>query len=360
MWAAAPRNIAAAAAMAGKKQPALLDLTWTKHADNPVFPPAEGSAFDSTCCMNPFAMLGEDGDSVSLFYAGADADGHRRICLAISSLQDNLTHWDRLGPLFERGSEGRFDHQWCVLPCVHRFGDKWHLYYSGREGSSGTGLQGFPGIGLATSTDGVHFTRYSDSPIITGDQTREFPTNRGIAGGGTILEDTADDGSVTYRMYYTLAVGTPNDDMRIDQEKHCAVCISTDGIVWHDHRIVMSPRPDVPREDAAVAAPYVWREEGSGLYRMVYCPIGTQWGFYSLAQAVSEDGLVWHRGTGDENVVLVPDSDRDGSWERQMVEYPSVLRLNSGELLMFYCGNGYGATGVGVASASVGGSGSKL
>ena len=60
---------------------------------------------------------------------------------------------------------------------------------------------------------------------------------------------------------YTLAVGKPNADMRIDQEKHCAVCFSADGYTWVDHQIVMSPRPDVPREDAAVAAPYVWRED---------------------------------------------------------------------------------------------------
>ena len=102
--------------------------------------------------------------------------------------------------------------------------------------------------------------RYSDKPIITGDQTPEFPHNRGIAGGGTILEDAMPDGTIRYRMYYTLAVGTPNKDMRIDQEKHCAVCFSEDGFVWRDHRIVMSPRAEIPREDAAVAAPYVWHE----------------------------------------------------------------------------------------------------
>jgi hypothetical protein len=88
--------------------------------------------------------------------------------------------WQRLGPLFERGSPGSFDHDWCVLPCVHRFGDKWHLYYSGNEGSNGgvagtgIGLQGFPGIGLATSDDGIHFSKYSvDKPLIT---VRDHPT----------------------------------------------------------------------------------------------------------------------------------------------------------------------------------------
>jgi len=320
---------------------------WTRHPANPVLPPVPGSDYDCNCCMNPYAV--RVGDTVRLYYAGADKDGHRRICLATADV-DDLATWERHGPLFDRGAPGAFDHNWCVLPCLHRFGDRWHLYYSGNEGSEGLGLQGFPGIGLATSADGIHFEKYSDEQIITGDQVPEFPENRGIAGGGTILEDVQPDGSVRYRMYYTLATGKPNPDMRRDQEKHCAVCFSDDGITWTDHRLVMSPRPEVAREDAAVAAPFVWRED-SGLYRMIYCPIGTQWGFYSLAEAVSEDGFTWHRGEGDENVVLTPDADNPDSWEHQMVEYPSVLRIDD-RLILFYCGNGYGATGIGLATTA--------
>ncbi|NRA36954.1 MAG: hypothetical protein HRU15_02335, partial [Planctomycetes bacterium] len=234
----------------------LLSLKWQRHAANPILPPVDGSNFDSHCCMNPFVV--RDGDKVQLYYAGADSDGHRRICLASASFND-LTNWQRHGPLFERGQEGEFDANWCVLPCVHEINGKTFVYYSGNEGFGGEheGLQSFPGIGLATSEDGTHFTKYSDKPIITGDQSAEFPDNRGIAGGGTILEDHATDGSISYRMYYTLAVGTPNKDMRIDQEKHNAVCHSTDGIEWTDHRVIMSPRKDVSREDAAVAAPFV-------------------------------------------------------------------------------------------------------
>ena len=172
-----------------------------------------------------------------------------------------------------------------MLPLVYRFGNSWHLYWSGRKKNLSGGLQAFPGIGLATSTDGIHFNKYSDKPVITGDQTIEFPNNRGIAGGGTILEDEASDGTVIYRQYYTLAVGKTNSNMCIDQEKHCAVCFSKDGIHWTDHRIVISPRSDVPHEDAACAAPYVWHD--GEYYRMVYSAIGTKWGYYSLVQALT-------------------------------------------------------------------------
>lgn len=325
----------------------LLDLSWEKHPANPVLPPREKGSVDSTACMNPFAMV--DGDRIRLFYAGGDDAGQRHICVATAA-QDDLTTWERQGPLLELGKPGAFDQRWTVLPYVHRFGDRWHLYYSGNEGSSGLGLQGFPGIGLAISEDGEHFEKYSEAPVITGDQTAAFPDNRGIAGGGTILEDVSADGGVTYRMYYTLATGTPSHDRHIDQEKYCAVCFSRDGIHWTDHRIVLGPRSDVPHDDVAGAAPFVWHD--GDCYRMIYSAIGTRWDAYSLAQAVSADGFIWERGPGDSNLVLMPDFDNPDSWEHQMVEYPSLL-IEGDHLRLFYCGNGYGRTGIGTATAKL-------
>ena len=321
----------------------LTPFNWQRDPANPILPPAADSACESTRCMNPFAVRA--GDEYRLFYSGGDAAGHQRICLATApvSAPDRLT---RRGVVFDLGATDSFDAHWCVLPCVYRFGAKWHMYYSGNEGTD-LGLQSFSGIGLATSDDGQHFEKYSSAPVITGDQTAEFPTNRGIAGGGSIIHEHRSDGTTAYRMYYTLAVGTKNTDARIDQEKHCAVCHSTDGITWTDHRLILSPRRNVTSEDIAVAAPFVWRD--GTRYRMLYCGIGTRWGFYSISQAVSEDGYVWHCGHGDENMTLAPASD--SPWESQMVEYPCVL--NEGDRLrLFYCGNGYGATGIGTATST--------
>jgi len=82
---------------------------------------------------------------------------------------------------------------------------------------------------------------------------------------------------------------------------------------------------------------------------MWYSAIGTRWGAYSIAYAESEDGLRWRRGSerGD-NLQLAP---LLRGWEGEMVEYPSVLREGS-RLRMFYCGSGYGRTGIGTAAAS--------
>jgi len=292
--------------------------------------------------MNPFVV--RVNGEYRLFYSGGDADGSQRLCLATARI-NAPTRFTRHGVVLDTGAAGAFDAHWCVLPCVHRFGNTWHLYYTGHEGTD-LGLQSFPGIGLAISDDGLHFRRYSPKPVITGDQTAEFPFNRGIAGGGTILEDARADGSRRYRMYYTLAVGRKDRDVRVDQEKHCAVCHSTDGIHWTDHRLILGPRRNVPSEDIAVAAPFAWRD--GELYRMLYCGIGTRWGYYSIAAAVSRDGYAWHRGRGDENLSLTPDPV--SAWESQMVEYPCVIREGK-RMRLFYCGNGYGATGIGAAVA---------
>jgi predicted GH43/DUF377 family glycosyl hydrolase len=322
----------------------LAHFRWRRDPRNPVLPPGPAGSFDSRAAMNPFVL--RLGDEYRLYYAGGDATGGRRICLATARAAEP-TLFTRHGPVLERGPDGAFDCAWCVLPFVRKFADQWRLYYAGRDNSK-TGLQSFHGTGLALSDDGLRFTRYSTEPIVTGDQTREFPKNRGIAGVSALLDDPQPDGSVRYRMYYTLAVGTPNADVRIDQEKHCAVAHSADGIHWTDHRVIMGPRRDVPNEDIAVAAPVVWRD--GPLYRMLYCGIGTRWGYYSISEAVSADGYQWHRGKGDENLSLAPDPD--SAWEKQMVEYPAVIREGN-RLRLYYCGNGYGATGIGTAVADL-------
>ena len=323
----------------------MVAFNWQRYAGNPVLPPGLESTYDAKRCMNPFVVRVDQ--QYRLYYSGGDAAGQQRICLATSPLE-RPNEFTRHGVILDVGTAGCFDAQWCVLPCVYRFGKKWHMYYSGHEGSN-LGLQSFPGIGLATSDDGIHFERYASQPLITGDQLAAYPHNRGIAGGGSIIAGTLADGTAGYRMYYTLTVGIKSSDVKVDQEKHCAVCHSTDGIVWTDHRLILSPRRTVANEDIAVAAPFVWRH--GALYRMLYCGIGSRWGYYSISQAVSTDGYRWHCGTTDQNLSLTP--AKDSLWEAQMVEYPCVI-AEQNQLRLFYCGNGYGATGIGTAVSALG------
>lgn len=292
--------------------------------------------------MNPFVLRRDD--AYWLFYAGGDEGGNRRICLATAPVSD-VANWTRHGVVLERGMPGNFDEYWCVLPCVHRIGNRWHMYYTGRNARKDLGLQAFSGIGLAVSDDLRTWERHSDEPVLRGDGFPEWEGNCGIAGGARILEIPQPDGRTLYRMYYTLATGTPSKDLLVDQEKHAVIAHSYDGITWSDRRVILSPRRDADYENAAVIALNVW-PVASG-YRAIYAGIGTRFGAYSICEAASRDGLNWERGKPDENLAIAPSGD---GWESGMVEYPNVIEEN-GRLRLFYCGNGYGATGIGTAIA---------
>ncbi|MDX1946475.1 MAG: hypothetical protein SFU86_13830 [Pirellulaceae bacterium] len=313
---------------------------WRRDARNPIFPP--GNDFDATCCMNPFVV--RQGEEYLLFYGGGDKSGRRRVCLATAPVGD-LSRWTRHGPLFETGGKGAFDETWCVLPCVHKIGGKWHLYYSGRSADRGTGLQAFRGIGLATSDNLRDWQRSSTEPVLQGDGFDEWPQNKGIAGGARIVEVPQPDGGVLYRMHYTLATGTPSKDLRIDQAKQAVIAHSQDGLTWTDRRVALRPRADADYENAATIALNVWKT--ATRWRAIYAGIGTKFGAYSICEAISDDGLVWERGRPGENLALPPTGS---GWESKMTEYPNVV--DEGEnLRLFYCGNGYGATGIGTAVA---------
>lgn len=315
--------------------------SWQRDERNPVLPPGP-APFDAECCMNPFAV--RRGDDYYLFYAGGDSQRQRRICLAIAPVDDPGA-WKRLGPVLDLGAEGSFDASWCVLPCLHRIGNRWHLYYTGRNLAYGGGLQSFRGIGLAVSDDLLHWKRLSPEPVLRGGGFAEWPENQGIAGGGRIVEFAQEDGRTLYRMYYTLAIGTPSPDLLVDQAKCAVTADSYDGIDWFNQQVVLRPRLEADYENAATIALNVWKTHNG--WRAIYAGIGSRFGAYSICEAASRDGLLWHRGRPDENLALPPHGT---GWESQMTEYPHVIEEN-GRLRLFYCGNGYGRTGIGTAIA---------
>jgi hypothetical protein len=323
---------------------------WERDRRNPVLRPGPES-FDAFCCMNPFVIRRDD--AYWMYYAGGDAQGVRRICLATAPV-DAIDRWTKRGPILEPGGNGAFDETWCVLPCVHRINGRWHLYYTGRSADTAAGLQAFRGIGLAVSSDLTHWEKTASEPILEGDGFEQWPDNRGIAGGGRILDVPQPDGRALYRMYYTLSTGTPSPDLRVDQSKRAVVAHSWNGLDWFDKRVVLEPRSDADYEDVATIALNVWKTNIG--FRALYSAIGTRFRAYAICEARSRDGLVWDRGAPGDNLALPPSGD---GWESQMTAYPNVVH-EPGRLRLFYCGNNFGATGIGTATAdatSSGGSG---
>ncbi|MFT5471277.1 MAG: putative GH43/DUF377 family glycosyl hydrolase [Verrucomicrobiales bacterium] len=314
-------------------------VEWVRDEHNPILPPRKGE-FDSTRCMNPWVIRSDD-DTYRLFYSGGDDEGMQRIGVATASVQ-NPTEWTREGPLFETGAAGAFDARWCVLPhVVQHDKNQWRLYYTGNAGR-GSGLSAFPGMGVATSSDGLSWERNSDEPVLKRSGEHGDPDAIGIAGGSLIQVGNE------WRFYYTGAptVGRPH---ALNQQKTICLAVSVDGGEWIKRGAVMLRDPNRDYEDIGVAGPVVQMDD-DGLFRMWYSAIGSRWGFYSICYAESKDGVHWSRGAEpEENLQLTPAGD---GWEKQMVEYPSVIREGN-HLRLFYCGNGYGNSGIGTAVSKV-------
>ena len=157
--------------------------------------------------------------------------------------------------------------------------------------------------------------------ILFGDGFPEWPGNRGIAGGGPILEIPQSSGPPLLRLNYTLATGTTSKDLLVDQAKQSVIAHSHDGLKWFDKRVVLRPRADATYENAATIALNPWKTERG--WRALYAGIGTRFGAYSICESASDDGLTWHRGAPGENLALPPGK---AAWENRMVEYPHVVR----------------------------------
>jgi hypothetical protein len=124
-------------------------------------------------------------------------------------------------------------------------------------------------------------------------------------------------------------------DGRLRHRYHIRYAESHDGLDWvREGRVAIDfESPD----EYAISRPTVLAHAQG--YSMWFSTRGDR---YRIAQAESEDGLAWRRL--EEGGLQAGEA----SWEDQMVCYPHVLRDGDREL-MFYNGNGYGASGFGVA-----------
>ena len=325
---------------------------WQRDGRNPIFVPRDD--FDRRGSQAPFVI--SHGGLWWMFYAGIGDDYIQRICLA-TAVPDDPTNWQRHGPVLPLGMKGSFDELSATYPRVHRIKGRWHLYYSGRSNQEGPQhFSNYRGIGLAISDDLKQWTKYSADPVLEGDGIREYPENRALVGLGNITELPQSDGRVRYRMYYTLLPGLRDPDWEkngtwhIIEHKLCAAAESDDGISWTDRKIVMDRRRNVPSEDIAVVGLNVWRKATG--YHGLYTGLGTDNGSYSLAEAVSQDGLHWSRGSKDggkdvDNVSLRPAAS---GWESGMIGYPHLL-IEDDQIRIFYNGTSGGASGIGMATA---------
>jgi len=116
---------------------------------------------DASLAMNEAQeVLCENGQYV-MVYSGKGTSGGYQIGRAASS--DGI-HWTKGpcdGPVLSRGGAGEWDEESVTPATMLKMNDGTHrLYYVGRNNA------GVCGLGLATSTDGINFTKHSGNPLV--------------------------------------------------------------------------------------------------------------------------------------------------------------------------------------------------
>lgn len=275
----------------------------------------------------PYAIDLSDSQGVRVFFSGRDSRNRASVGALSLDLesQEVVPGTVTARPLLTPGALGTFDDSGATMSCIVLHDERLYMYYTGW--ALGKSVPFYFAIGLAVSSDGGRtFERCSEAPILG----RHFKDPFLCASPSVLLEDGL------WRMWY---VSGQRWEPRSEGPRHYYLiryAESDDGIHWRrDKEIDFEfAGPD----EYAVGRPHVLRIGGH--YHMWYCARGDR---YRLGWARSADGYRWHRD--DAAVSLTP---TPSGWDEEMQAYPSVL-YRGGRWWMLYNGNGYGATGFGLA-----------
>lgn len=247
---------------------------------------------------------------------------------------DILTIHD--GVLLPFGELGTFDESGIMpLSLVRAENGRWHLYYAGW-----TQRKTIPyhnSIGLAVSDDDCRsFRKLYQGPLL--DARRDEPFFTGTA--HVRIENGL------WRMWYQSCTGWVKQGQAIEPLYHIKYAESNDGIEWKREGIVAIDYRD-QEEGGICSATINARSDG---YEMWYCHRNAfdyrtnPRNSYRIGYATSRDGIAWQRQDSQAGIDVSPEG-----WDSTMIAYPHFVRDRDTDYL-FYNGNGFGASGFGVAT----------
>jgi uncharacterized repeat protein (TIGR01451 family) len=211
-------------------------------------------------------------------------------------------------PVFTTGTSGSWDELGVSHPSVIKVGSTYMMWYAGDDGTNPTR------IGLATSPNGIDWTRELTNPILSPTSAWE---EMGVSRPSVLL-----DGSV-YKMWYT---GVNNaGTIRI------GYATSPDGINWQKYggNAVLGEGAADSWDDEDVSSPTVIKVGNT--YHMWYG--GYDGSTYRIGHAISSNGIKWDKDPS--NPVL--DVGDVGDWDWLSAYSPEITKLG-GDFRLWYSG----------------------
>lgn len=287
----------------GAEAAAVNPAKWQKYAGNPVFPNGANGSWESSDITLGCIML--DNGTYKLYYSaysGLEFNTTSRIGYAYS---DDGLCWTRYAgnPILNCGPNGSWDCRDLAHPWVIRDGSMYKMWYSG-SGPNAVGK-----IGLATSPDGINWTRNGSAPVFVNGSSGAWDGY--IVSDPCIIKECGE-----YRMWY---LGLNNNCWQV------GFANSTDGINWT--RYASNPVLKVGDDWDRGSIRSVCVLNDSGTYRLWYDSS------YEIGYATSNDGLCWTKYAGNP---VLEDGDV-GEFDHASVRDPLVLKNASG-YRMWYLG----------------------
>ena len=256
---------------------------------------------------------------------------------AAESSIPKATDWVDYGPILEAGAEGAWDFNLNWLASVVKKNDTYFLYYVGSDGyrSDDGEAARHRAIGLATSPDGIHFTKNPGNPVMT---HAPFNGEEEGANSAGLTVNTAGD----FVMYYGAALG-PKDQIYADGR----VAVSKDGFTFTDLARVLDHRsplvhrfvPDRFRGAhpfvRSVFHPSALHGHGDEIFPVAAFESKGSWHVYYMPNGGTAPrtlGLAW-----GPNVDRLPCSVKvlDGSWKQPVRTWGNVIRLGPDKIALF-------------------------
>jgi predicted GH43/DUF377 family glycosyl hydrolase len=175
-------------------------INWTKYSNNPVLSRGDSSDWDRSWIESPAVLWDSAAGIYLMWYTGIDTT-QWRISIGLATSPDGFV-WTKYSgnPVLRPGSPGSYDDMWAATPAVIKNNGRYEMWYSGFSSTTGyTNLT----MNFATSTDGIHWTKFSGNPLF---DTHTSPYSNAVDSGGPWAPDVIYDGS-QYKMWYETLAG---------------------------------------------------------------------------------------------------------------------------------------------------------
>jgi predicted GH43/DUF377 family glycosyl hydrolase len=235
--------------------------------------------WDSAHLFRPWVIY--DGTSFTMWYGGEDSQGADRIGMATSN--DGIS-WTKYSgnPVLDPGTPGTWDGDAISDASVIKENGQYKMWYTGQTYGA-TSVDDVFRIGYATSPDGIHWTRYSENPVLT-------PGSLGSWDDRRVWRPSVISTGSGYVMYYRGAAVAEGSQAK------AGVATSSDGIHWTKTVVLTMPAGSsgwdaYSRQVDALNIGGVMRSDNT--YIMSYVSIKSRNSPAQIGLASSSDGISW-------------------------------------------------------------------